>query len=85
MMQRRTVEEIIESAGPIAQFIRHRRKQLGYTQEQLAARIGVGTRFLKELELGKKTARLDKVNQVLAYFGHQVVPGEIPRDDDYDT
>ena len=35
-------------------------------------RAGVGLRFVRELEQGKKTLRLDKVNQVLALFGAEV-------------
>ena len=44
------------------------RKAAGLTQTQLAQRAGVGLRFLRELEQGKPTVRLDKVNQVLALF-----------------
>jgi len=56
----------------IAKFIQYRRKSLGLTQEDLSVRSGVGLRFLRELEQGKDTVRCDKVNQVLAYFGHQL-------------
>ena len=78
-MARRTLKEIVESTGPVGTFVRQHRKELGYTQEQLAERCGVGIRFLKELELGKKTLRFDKVNQVLAYFGFQVGPIKMER------
>jgi len=56
----------------IAQFIRYKRKALKLTQEDLSERSGVGLRFIRELERGKNTVRCDKVNQVLAYFGHQL-------------
>ena len=72
--KRRKLDEIKEIAGPIANFVRQRRKQLGYTQEELAFRSGVGLRFLKEMELGKQTVRLDRVNLVLAYFGFHLAP-----------
>ena len=78
-MARRTLEEIYENIGPVSAFVRQQRKQLGYTQEQLAERCGVGIRFLKELELGKTTLRFDKVNQVLAYFGFQLGPIKMER------
>lgn len=42
----------------------------------LAAKSGVGLRFVRELEQGKETLRMDKVNQVLALFGHKV--GAVP-------
>ncbi len=45
------------------------RKAAGLTQVELAKRASVGLRFVRELEQGKPTVRLDKVNQVLALFG----------------
>ena len=57
----------------IPSFVKERRKQLRLTQPELAMRAGVGLRFVRELEQGKKTLRLDKVNQVLALFGAEVV------------
>ena len=56
----------------IASFVKQRRKQLRLTQPELAMRVGVGLRFVRELEQGKSTLRLDKVNQVLALFGAEV-------------
>jgi len=56
----------------IPSFVKERRKQLRLTQPELAMRASVGLRFVRELEQGKKTLRLDKVNQVLALFGAEV-------------
>jgi y4mF family transcriptional regulator len=42
------------------------------TQEELAKRSGVGLRFVREVEQGKATVRMDKVNQVLALFGYDL-------------
>ncbi|HUN16867.1 MAG: helix-turn-helix transcriptional regulator [Saprospiraceae bacterium] len=53
----------------IADFIKAKRKQLKLTQPELAEKAGVGLRFLRELENGKASVRMDKVNQVLALFG----------------
>ncbi len=64
----------------LVQFIKQRRKQLGMTQQDLADRAGVGLRFIRDLEQGKPTVRMDKVNQVLALFGHELGPVEIRRD-----
>ena len=60
----------------LVQFVKQRRKQLGMTQVDLAERAGVGLRFVRDLEQGKQTLRMDKVNQILALFGHVLVPSE---------
>jgi len=60
----------------LIQFIKYRRKKLGLTQKDLADRAGVGLRFIRDLEQGKQRLRLDKVNQVLALFGHVMTPAE---------
>lgn len=53
----------------ISEFVKKSRKEQHLTQPELAARAGVGLRFLRELEQGKESLRMDKVNQVLSYFG----------------
>lgn len=58
----------------IAEFIKQKRKEAGLTQEEFAMRAGLGLRFVRELEQGKETVRMDKVNQALAMFGMQAVP-----------
>ncbi len=57
----------------LAKEIMAMRKSAGLTQAQLAKRAGVGLRFVRDLEQGKPTVRLDKVNQVLALFGCELV------------
>ena len=59
----------------IAEFIKKSRKEAGLTQEQFAIRSGLGLRFVRELEQGKETVRMDKVNVALALFDMEVVPG----------
>ena len=49
--------------------IKDLRKKLGLTQVDFAKRAGIGLRFLRELERGKTTVRLDKLNQVLDFLG----------------
>ncbi|QZE15955.1 type II toxin-antitoxin system Y4mF family antitoxin [Halosquirtibacter laminarini] len=56
------------------QFVKLRRKQLGLTQYDLAERAGVGLHFVREMEQGKESLRMDKVNEVLALFGHELAP-----------
>ncbi len=53
----------------LAKEITDMRKAAGLTQAQLALRAGVGLRFVRELEQGKPTVRMDKVSQVLSLFG----------------
>jgi len=55
-------------------FVKRQRKVHGMTQADLARRAGVGLRFIRELEQGKKTLRMDKVDQVLHLFGKSLGP-----------
>lgn len=61
----------------IGNYIKEERKKAGLTQEEFAMRSGLGLRFIRELEQGKETVRLDKVNQALAMFGMTAIPGKI--------
>ncbi|MCR5458658.1 MAG: type II toxin-antitoxin system Y4mF family antitoxin [Acetatifactor sp.] len=65
----------------IAKYIKKERMKAGLTQEEFALRSGLGLRFVRDLEQGKETVRLDKVNQALRMFGMETVPGEIDRED----
>lgn len=58
----------------IGDFIKEKRKEAGLTQEEFAIRSGLGLRFVRELEQGKETVRMDKVNQALAMFGMEAAP-----------
>lgn len=58
----------------LSPFIKYYRKRYGFTQEELAAKAGVGLRFIRELEQGKETVQLDKVQQVLSLFGFELTP-----------
>ena len=49
------------------------RKQYNMTQEELSLKSGVGLRFARDLEQGKETLRLDKVNQLLDFFNYEMV------------
>lgn len=59
---------------PLIEFIKECRRITALTQKDLADRAGVGLRFIRDLEQGKTSLRLDKVNQVLALFGHRMEP-----------
>jgi y4mF family transcriptional regulator len=61
----------------LANFVKAKRKSVKLTQPELAEKAGVGLRFIRELEQGKESLRLDKVNQVLQLFGYQV--GAVPK------
>lgn len=60
----------------ISSFVKERRKMFNLTQVDLAEKSGVGLRFVRELEQGKPTLRIDKINQILSLFGHEV--GAVP-------
>lgn len=49
------------------------RKQYNLTQEELSLKSGVGLRFVRDLEQGKETLRLDKVNQLIGFFNYEMV------------
>ena len=56
----------------LEQFVKLKRKELKLSQPELAFRAHVGLRFIRDLEQGKKTLRMDKVNNVLNYFGYEL-------------
>ena len=56
----------------IGKTIQKLRKKAGLDQVEFARRAGLGLRFLRELEQGKATVRLDKVNQALDFLGHHL-------------
>ena len=58
----------------LSSFVKEMRKKHGLTQVDLSEKSGVGLRFVRELEQGKNTLRLDKVNEVLKLFGMEVGP-----------
>lgn len=66
----------------IGKFVKSERRKLGLTQEEFAMRSGLGLRFVRDLEQGKATVRLDKVNQALAMFGMEAVPGRMEARDE---
>ena len=59
---------------PLTEIVKRLRKEFGLTQEALALKSGVGLNFVRELEQGKPTVRLDKVNQVLNLFNYEMTP-----------
>jgi y4mF family transcriptional regulator len=64
-----------------SKFVKEKRKILKLSQTELAMRVHVGLRFIRELEQGKKTLRMDKVNQVLNFLGYELGPVETERED----
>lgn len=63
-------------------IIKQKRKELKLSQKELAMRVGVGLRFIRDVEQGKESVRLDKLNQVLHYFGLEVSAIEMRRNDE---
>jgi len=68
-----------KSINPLQAFVKQRRRKLKLTQQQLAAKSGVGLRFIRDMEQGKASLRMDKANQVLLMFGHELGPVPIDR------
>ncbi len=60
----------------LSKYVKAMRRQYNLTQMELSEKSGVGLRFVRELEQGKQTLRLDKVNQILNLFGAEV--GAVP-------
>ncbi len=58
----------------LRETVKQERKMLGLTQEDLSLKAGVGLKFIRELEQGKQTLRLDKINQLLFLFGYRMEP-----------
>ena len=61
----------------LSEYVKQMRRQYALTQTDLAEKAGVGLRFVRELEQGKQTLRIDKVNQVLSLFGAHLAPVQI--------
>ena len=68
----------------IADFVKRSRRAAGLTQEEFAVRSGLGLRFVRELEQGKESVRMDKVNTALAMFGMEAVPGRMEKREEAD-
>ena len=67
----------------LSYFIKYHRKQQNLTQEELSFKAGVGIRFIREIEQGKESLQLDKVEQVLSLFGFSLLPKKKMRIDAY--
>ncbi|MGE5670345.1 MAG: helix-turn-helix transcriptional regulator [Fibrobacterota bacterium] len=67
--------------GQFGVFFKEIRKENNLTQEDLARKAGVGLRFVRDVEQGKGTIRLDRVNAVLALFGYVAGPVRGSRDE----
>ncbi|TXT45917.1 MAG: XRE family transcriptional regulator [Spirochaetes bacterium] len=67
--------------NPFSALVKQERKRTGMTQEELALTAGVGLRFVRDLEQGKSSLRLDKVDQVLRLFGYRTGPIRMEKPD----
>jgi y4mF family transcriptional regulator len=68
-----------ENLTNLSKHIKLKRKQNKLTQPELAMKAGVGLRFIRDLEQGKTTLRMDKVNDVLRLFGEELGPVNLDR------
>lgn len=69
-----------ENLTKLSIHLKRKRKQNGLTQPELALKAGVGLRFVRDLEQGKTTMRMDKVNDVLRLFGEELGVVQMDRD-----
>lgn len=69
-----------EKLTDLSKHVKLRRKQNHLTQPELAVKAGVGLRFIRDLEQGKNTLRMDKVNDVLRLFGEHLGPVPMNRE-----
>ena len=58
----------------ISSTLKSLRKEHRMTQVDLAMKSGVGLNFVRQLEQGKTTVRMDKVVQVFDLFCYELVP-----------
>jgi y4mF family transcriptional regulator len=73
----------VNNRNNISDFIRSERKAAGITQKELAIKAGVGLRFIRDVEQGKKeNFRTDTLNKVLRLFGKTLGPVELSREID---
>jgi y4mF family transcriptional regulator len=61
-----------KKGNTISLHVKHKRKMTKLTQPELAMKVGVGLRFIRDLEQGKMSMRIDKVNEVLRLFGDEL-------------
>lgn len=64
----------MKTMSKLIQFVKSRKKSLGLTQKEISYKSGVGLRFIRDLEQGKTSLQMDKVNQVLSLFGYELGP-----------
>ncbi len=72
----------VNQIAAINSEIKNLRKKLGLNQVEFAKRAGIGLRFLRELEQGKMSVRLDKLFQVVNFLGYHL---ELKRNDYKET
>ena len=64
----------MKDKGAISRLIKEKRKENNLTQEEFALYSGLGIRFVRDLEQGKKNMNMEKVNKALAMFGYELGP-----------
>ena len=73
---------MVKKQSDISKFLKQKRKEYGISQIEFAEKSGLGLRFVRELEQGKSTVRLDKVNKALSMFGYTVTIRPMEEEDD---
>ncbi len=68
-----SAENRISSLTQLGRLVRSRREAAGLTLDEAAALLGVGRRFLIELEHGKRRANIETLLRVLHALGLELV------------
>ncbi len=58
----------------LAEFVKTKRKEVKLSQAEFAERAGVALTVIRKIEQGKGNLNLEKANQVLKMFGHELAP-----------
>ncbi len=66
----------------LSSYLKQKRKEFKLTQEELSSKSGIGLRLIREIEQGKTSMRMDKVNQILSLFGAEL--SVMPKQNDYE-
>ncbi len=66
-------------SSEVGGHVRKRRRDLGITQAELSALAGCSSAFLRNLEQGKASVRLDKLSDVLEVLGLTLEIVEAPK------
>ncbi|MBO4778254.1 MAG: helix-turn-helix transcriptional regulator [Bacteroidales bacterium] len=69
-------------SSELSTFVKNARKRYRLTQVETAEKAGVGLRFVRDLEQGKTSLQMDKVDQLLHLFNSKLGVVELKNDEE---